>query len=154
MPNALVPRDAEHPNVLHALIRKRQEIAGKIEHNQLTLRHLTAELDHVEATIRIFHPEVDVGDIGTRPVPPAHAAFKGEIARIVRRSLANAKSPLTSRDIAANVVRERGLNPDDKMLTSLMVRRVGACLGTQKRKGFARLDGMKDGLQGWVWVHR
>lgn len=33
--------DAEHPNVLHALIRKRAKVAGQIEHNQLSLRKLS-----------------------------------------------------------------------------------------------------------------
>jgi hypothetical protein len=35
MANDLIPDGAEQPNVLHALTRKRAELAGKIEHLQL-----------------------------------------------------------------------------------------------------------------------
>ena len=52
-PNSIVPPGAEQPNVLHALTKKRAEIAGRIEHCQFTMRQLIAELDHVDATIRI-----------------------------------------------------------------------------------------------------
>ena len=123
MNNDVIPADAEHPNVLHALTRKRAEIAGQIEHNQLQLRHLIAELDHIDAAIRIFNPAVDIEAIRAKPVPPRHAAFKGEVTRVVFMALREAADPLSSRDIALRLMRERGLNPDDRELSVIMVKR-------------------------------
>jgi len=149
MANEIIPPDAEQPNVLHALTRKRAEIAGRIEHNQLTLRHLIAELDHIDATIRIFNPSIDIGAIPSRPAPPRHAAFKGEVSRIVFKTLRTADGPVTSRDIALRLMEERGLNPSDKELSVIMVKRVCACLRVQKRKGLVRNVECFGNLQGW-----
>lgn len=149
MANEIIPFDADQPNVLHALTRKRAEVAGQIEHNQLQLRHLIAELDHLDATIRIFNPAIDVGAIRAKPVPPRHAAFKGEVTRVVFRTLREAREPVTSRDIALRLMRERGLNPDDRELSVIMVKRVCACLRVQKMKGLVRNAPSVGNLQGW-----
>lgn len=148
----VIPWDADQPNVLHALTRKRAEIAGKIEHCQLELRRLIAELDHVDATTRIFNPAVDIGGIRAKPVPPRHAAFKGEVTRIVFKTLRDATAPVTSRDIATVLMKERGLNPDDRELSVIMVKRVCACLRVQRQKGLIRTVAAEGGLQGWKAV--
>jgi hypothetical protein len=145
----IVPPGTEQPNVLYALTRKRAEIAGQIEHNQLALRHLIAELDHIDAAIRIFNPDIDIQAIRSKPVPPRHAAFKGEVTRIVFKALREAKEPLTSRDIALRLMKERGLNPDDRELSVIMVRRICACLRVQKQKGLVRNAENLGNLQGW-----
>ncbi|CAH2405799.1 hypothetical protein [Mesorhizobium escarrei] len=145
----LIPPDADAPNVLHAFIRKRAEVAGKIEHNQLALRRLIAELDHIDATIRIFEPSIDVGKIPSKPVPPRHAAFKGEVTRIVLSMLREADGPLTSRNIAEELMRQRGLSSDDNDLSVTMVKRVCACLRTHRIKGTIRSVPVAGSLQGW-----
>jgi hypothetical protein len=149
MINQVIPDDAEQPNVLHALTRKRAEIAGKIEYNQLELRRLIAELDHLDATIRVFNPEVDIGAIRSRPVPPRHAAFKGEVTRTVFKALKDAPGPLTSRDIAEILMVERGLPTTDHQLALLMVKRVGACLQSKKRRGLVRVASSEGRFQAW-----
>jgi hypothetical protein len=55
-------------NVLHALTRKRAGLAGQIERCQLSLRRVIAELDHIDAAIRISNPAVDIGTIRSEPV--------------------------------------------------------------------------------------
>ena len=152
MANPLIPHRAEQPNVLSGLIRKRAEIAGLIEHAQAQIERYTAELDHVEATIRIFNKEVDIGAIGSRPVPPRHAAYKGEVSRLVRHTLSQAPDPLTSRDLALVLMTERSLPLGDKELAVVMVKRVCACLITLRRKGRVRVAGIRGSLQTWEWV--
>src|SRR5579875_3176590 len=112
MVHSAIPSDAEHPNLLNGLVAKRAEIAGQIEANQTTLRKLVADLDAVEATIRVFDPNVDLDAVTPRPVPPRHAAFKGEVTRIVFTCLREAKAPMTSREIAMELIAWRRLNPD------------------------------------------
>lgn len=150
-----ISEDVERPNLLNGLVDKRAEIAGRIEANQQELRKLIVELDAIEATIRIFDPDIDMMAIHPRPVPPRHAAFKGEVTRIVFKALREAKQPLTSRDIAKVLMRERGLNTDDKDVVVMMTKRVGACLKTQKNKGYVRsmdLDGST--LLGWQMIRK
>ena len=44
---------------------------------------------------------------------------------------------------------ERGLNPDDRELALIMVKRVCACLRVQKKKGLVRNVPSVGNLQGW-----
>jgi hypothetical protein len=53
----------ENEHVLGGLTRKRAEIAGQIEHTQATLRKLVIDLDAIDAAIRIFDPDADIGAI-------------------------------------------------------------------------------------------
>jgi hypothetical protein len=144
------PSQPNFSHVLYALTRKRAEIAGKIEHNQLMLRQLITELDHIDAAIRIFDPTIDLENIKPKPVPPRHAAFKGEVTRIVLKMLRQAKAPLTSRDIALELMKQRGLSPDDRALSVVMVKRVCACLRKHRLNGVVAVAPIEGKLQGWV----
>jgi len=141
-------------HVLHALVRKRAELAGRIEHNQLELRRLIGELDHIDATIRIFDPAIDISAIRAKPVPPRHAAFKGEVTRIVLRMLREAEGPVTSRQIAERLMQDRGLNQDDREMSVTMVKRVCACLRKHRQAGTIRTGPIDGRLQGWVLSDR
>jgi hypothetical protein len=122
------------PPVVTALIAKRAEIAGQIENLQGQVRRLTIDLNHVEETLRLFAPEIDVAAISPRAVPVMHHAFRGEVSRIVLESLRTAVGPLSTTQLTERVMRERGLDLNDTRLCRVMGQRVGACLGHWKRE--------------------
>jgi hypothetical protein len=127
------------PHVVTALIAKRAELAGQIEHLQGQVRQATIALDNVESTLRLFAPDIDMGSITPRPVPPAHHAFRGEVSRIVLESLRKAVGPLSTTAITERVMKERGLDVNDTTLARTMGRRVGACLNHWRRvRGMVR----------------
>jgi len=68
----------ENEHVIGGLTRKRGELAGQIEHTQALLRKLVTELDTIDAAIRLFDPNADLGSIKQRLYPPRHQAFRGE----------------------------------------------------------------------------
>ena len=130
------------PHVLTGLISKRREIAGQIEHTQDQLRQLVIDLDHVDAAIHIFDPSIELEEIKSRPVPPRHQAFKGEVTRIVLATLRNAKRPLTTAEIAQRVMAERGLETNNAQLLKTIGKRTGACLRHWRVKGIVKsVDG-------------
>lgn len=53
----------------------RAELAGRIEATQHTLQELVMELDHIDALLRIFDPDIDLSDIRPKLIPAAHRAF-------------------------------------------------------------------------------
>ncbi len=57
------------PHVVTALVKKRAELAGLIEHLQSQVRESVLALDNVEATLRIFAPDIDLDEIAPRQVP-------------------------------------------------------------------------------------
>ena len=60
--------DKALPHVVTGLIAKRAELAGRIEHLQAQVRQATVELDHIEASIRIFAARYRHGDAGHKTV--------------------------------------------------------------------------------------
>jgi hypothetical protein len=140
----------ENEHVLGGLTRKRAEIAGQIEHTQAALRRLVTDLDAIDAAIRIFDPEADIGAIKAKAYPPRHAAFRGEMMRHVMGCLRVATEPVTSRDIATVVMKARGLNPDDAGLAVTIRKRVGACMWKLKQAGYAREVPIAGELKGWM----
>lgn len=123
------------PHVLTGLVAKRAEIAGQIEHTQDKLRQLVIDLDHIDASIHIFDPSIELEEIKARPVPPKHQAFRGQVTRIVLATLRNAKKPLTTADIAQRVMAERGLDTANVRLLKTMTKRAGACLRNMQKQG-------------------
>ena len=115
-------------HVLSGLIKKRAELAGRIEAAQIAVRQLVIDLDHVDATIRVFDPDIDLEDVRPKPLPPRHSAFRGEVARIVLSTLRQSKKAITTKDLAMQMMADRGLNTADKGTVKMMVKRVGACM--------------------------
>ena len=139
------------PHVVTALIRKRAEIAGQIEHTQTLLRQLVIDLDNLDATLRLFKPDIDLEEIRPKPLPPRHHAFKGEVSRIVLSALRQSDRPLTTHDLAQHVMAGRGLNAADKRLVRLVGKRVGACLRHHRNRGLVQSKrGQETHLVWWI----
>ena len=71
----------ENEHTISGLIRKRAEIAGQLEAAQTQVRQLIINLDSLDATIRLFAPDIDLEEIRPKPVPPRHTAFHGEVSK-------------------------------------------------------------------------
>ena len=124
--------------VLSGLIKKRAEIAGQIEEAQRRIRMLVIDLDAVDATIRLFDPNIDLAEIKPKPVRIRHQAYKGEVTRLIFSTLRNAETPMTAPEIAHQVILARGLNPSHKQLVKVIERRVAGCLSYNKARGIIR----------------
>jgi hypothetical protein len=139
--------DKALPHVVTGLITKRREIAGQIEDLQRRMKQAVADLDHVEASLRIFKPDIDLEEIMPRPVPPPHAAFKGEVSRILLEALRETTRPLSTRDLTYVMMRWRGMSTEDAKLVRLMQQRTGACLAHWRQRGVLQSSpGPKDML--------
>lgn len=128
------------PHTIAGLIRKRSEIAGRIEHYQAKLRQAIVDLDNLNHTIRLFDPDVDLQEIKPKPLPPRHQAHQGEPTRIVLSALRQPDTLLTTSKLAQNVMAERGLNTADSRLIRTISKRVGACLRHHRAKGLVRSE--------------
>ncbi|MFO1080355.1 MAG: hypothetical protein U1E23_07005 [Reyranellaceae bacterium] len=126
------------PHVVSALIAKRAELAGLMEHHQAKVRQLMIDLDAVDQALRLFKPDIELAEIKPKPMPPRHAAYKGEVARIVLGTLRDAKRPCTTQELTMHVMAERGMNTADKRLVKMVTKRVGASLRHHRAKGLIR----------------
>lgn len=62
------------------------------------------------------------------------------MSRIILSTLRQASEPLTSRDIALQLLVERALDKSDLRLLRLMTKRVGVALRIQRDNGAVRCD--------------
>ena len=138
----------KNEHVLSGLLAKRAELGGRIETMQREIRQLVNSLDHVDAAIRLFDPNVDLEDIKPK-LPPRHMAFKGEVSRLLLGALRKANKPLPVSDLTLTVLTGRGLSPDDKPFMRVLSRRVGACLRNLRKKGLVKMTRPPGSLGLW-----
>ena len=127
----------EHEHVISGLVRKRGEVAGQIDAAQNTVRQLMADLAHIDATLRLFQPNINLSGVKVRVVPGHAAALYGEMTRNIMDVLRGASEPLAVADIVTAVMAKRGLAADDGALVDSIRKRVGAALRTCKVRGTA-----------------
>ena len=117
-------------------MRKRAELVSEIEGFRSRMNVLLVALDHVDAAIRVFKPDVDVGDLPERPVPPANAAFRGEVQHFLLTILRRSGEPMTTTELGLEIMSARELDRGDRVLGKLIRARTGQSLANLRRKGF------------------
>ena len=86
------------------------------------------DLDILNATIRLFRPNIDLEEIHANPLPPRHSSYKGEMYRTILGAQREAGRPVTSKELTFHVMAERGFNVRDERLVRAIWKRVGASL--------------------------
>lgn len=137
----------ERPNTIAGLVAKRDELVKYRERLEADIRALVCDIDHLEAAIRIFDPD-DTPEARMR-YAALHRAPKGQSTRFVLAKLREAQEPLTSRWLADEWCRSRGLVAKDSTV-SMMRKRLGATLKALHGKGMVRQCGYVGAHIGWT----
>ena len=139
----------ERPNAISALREKRGQIAGLVDALQDQLRQALIDLDHVDCTILLFDPDAQLDEIKTKPMPPRHHAFKGQVTRSILDMLRNSGSSLDGLTITKRLMEERELNLADKKLVKTIQKRVGAALRNMRDRGMVLSQQGSQGMLLW-----
>jgi hypothetical protein len=108
------PGSAMNAFVVSGLVKRRAERAGDIERTHEKLRKMVTGLETLDATILQFEPDFRVETIKPKAFhPPAARANRGEMTRLVLSILRQASEPLTSRDIALELLIQRAMDKSD-----------------------------------------
>lgn len=125
--------------VLTGLVKRRAEIAGEIGHLQEQMRQRIADLEALDATIGQFDPGYRIESIKPKAFrPPSDWAKRGEMSRVILGILRQAAEPLTTRDVALEMLVSRALDKDDQRLLKMMTKRVGVALRLKRDDGIVR----------------
>lgn len=125
--------------VLTGLVKRRAELTGEIERTHAALRKAVDDLENLDATIRQFAPDFQVEAIRPKAFrPPSDWANRGQMSRVVLSILRQAAEPMTTRDIALEMLVTRALDQSDVRLLKLMTKRVGVALRGQRDNGAVR----------------
>ena len=123
-------------NTVSGLIRRRRELTGDILELLAKVDAITADLEALDRTIRLFDPDIDLDAIPAlqhRPQP--HWAKHGEVSRAEMELLRDANEPLSTRAVAEAVQRRRGI---DDAVTAGQIKRIRRCLDRQSGRGTVR----------------
>ncbi|TRD10935.1 hypothetical protein FGU71_03050 [Erythrobacter insulae] len=129
--------------MINGLVKRRAELAGQIAATHETLSQLVKDLGAIDDALRVVAPDMEVEAIRPKMFrPPEDWANRGQMSRLVLSILRQSREPLTTREIAAQMMLERALDAEDTKLLGLMTKRVGAALRVQRDKGRAEaMDG-------------
>src|SRR6202046_1502015 len=101
-------------HVIGALRNKRAELAGILRQLEQQLVQQRANLAHVDATMRLFDPDIRPNDIRPKLPRERNAWFRqGECLRLIYDELREATQPVTTRELAERIMRLKAIPPAD-----------------------------------------
>ena len=102
------------PHVIGALRNKRAELAGMLRQLEQQLGQQRANLAHVDATMRLFDPNIRPNDIRPKQPRERNTWFRpGECLRLIYDELREATQPVTTRELAERIMRVKAIPPAD-----------------------------------------
>jgi len=132
-------------HIVSGLVAKRAEMAGLIDHHRKQVARLAADMHHLEATLRLFAPEMDLRTLRPKEHRQRNAFFKpGEVPRFLLDALRQAGAPLTSHALAERAVAAKGLENTPETVLALQ-KSLNAALKALTGKG-TLAEGPKLGL--------
>lgn len=121
--------------VVEGLMKRRAALAGEMLAAQERMAQLARDLETLDSALKLVAPHLDIQAIAPKMVkPPDDWSKRGEMSRQVFAIMRTANKPLTSREIAGQMIVNRGLAATPKLL-NLMTRRVSSCLRDKREQG-------------------
>ncbi len=132
--------------VLVGLRDKRSELIGLVSRLEQQLADHRISLTHLDATMRLFDPDLDLPDASLQQRERVSWFRPGECLRTIYDVLREAPQPLTTRDIAGRVIAAKGIAIADDRTQALIQKTILASLSRAKTT-MERLEA--DGLVSW-----
>jgi len=111
--------------IISTLRDKRLEVADTIERLERQVDQHRVDLAHLEATMRLFDPNVEPGTLQTAPPRGRNEWFRpGECRRHIHDVLRDAAGPMTTREIVEGVMAAKKMPDDDARTRELIQKTV------------------------------
>ena len=124
--------------VLSGLTKRRAELAGEAETLRARLAQIATDTGHLDAVIRQFDPDYDLGSIRPKRPRVQDAAGRGDMSRFIMKVLREATEPVATHDVVRRLMVERGQDAGDRRLVKNTMKRVGMAFSRQKANGTVR----------------
>lgn len=124
--------------VLAGLTKRRAELTGEADKLHARLAQIGTDLGHLDAVMRQFDPDYDLGSIRPRRPRGPDAARPGEISRFILQVLRGAAEPVTTHEVVRRLMAKHGQDVEDRRLVKLTIKRIGMAFSRQKALGTVR----------------
>jgi len=118
--------------VLAGLTKRRAELTGEADMLKARLAQIGVDVGHLDAVIRQFDPDYDLGSIRPKRLRGPDVAGRGEMSRFILSVLREATEPVTTQETARRLMVERGQDMEDRRLVAQTMKRVGMAFSRQK----------------------
>jgi hypothetical protein len=120
-------RTETYEHTISGLLSKRVDLFGEAENIRDRLAEIKNDIDALDRTLNTLGYEGDLDAM--MPRQKRHVVFgRGELFRSCMDVLRDADGPLTSRQIAQDIVSMSGMDARDRRYVTDLTKRVGKCL--------------------------
>jgi len=106
--------------VVSGLVAKHREIAGRIDHHRKEIERLGAGLTHLDATLKLFAPDLDLRSLKPKLHRQRNVVFRpGQVPRFILDALREAVRPLTGHALGEQAVALKGLDSGPETLRAV-----------------------------------
>ena len=127
-------RTEAYEHTINGLLSKRAEMFSEAERLRDRLGEIRNDLGALDRTLRTLGFTGDLDSLMPRQ-KVTRLFGQGELLRACLHEIRHAEGPITSREIACNIVETRGEDPADRKYLSDMTRRISKCLRGERAKG-------------------
>jgi len=124
-----------YDQTLSGLLRKRAELVGEVQAARDAWEALTFSLSAIDNAIRVFNPNIAAELLPeSKPAPP----FTGgttQIQRFLLDLLRTSGEPIRTLQAAALVMKDRKIDPRDRVASTLIRKRVGDAFSRLREAG-------------------
>jgi hypothetical protein len=120
-------------HVVSALRNKRAELAGTVRQLEQQLAQQVTNLAHLDATMRLFDPDIRPQEIHPKQQRARSAWFRqGECLRLIYDQLRDAPRPVATRELAERIMRAKAIPATDDHRSELIQKTVLGSLNRAK----------------------
>jgi hypothetical protein len=135
------------PHVICGLRKKRSELGGVVNQLEQCLEQHRADLAHLDATMRLFDPDIRPQEIRPKRQRARSAWFRpGECLRLIYDELRDAPQPVTTRELVERVMRAKAMPTSDDRRRELIQKTILGSLNRAKET-IARIE--TGGIVSW-----
>ena len=121
------------PHVISALSNKRAELAGIVSQLERQLAQQQANLAHLDATMRLFDPDIRPNRIRPKQPRARSVWFRpGECLRLIYDALREAAQPMTTHQLAERIIQLKALPIADDRQRALVQKTILGSLNRAK----------------------
>jgi len=141
-------------HVISALTSKRAELSEKIKQLRAEMDMIETELDHLDATIKLFDPDYDLRGIRPRIKREQNSLFKhNELNLLILDVLRQSKSSMTVRTIYDAIIQQKGLDAES-VDSKAIQKAIDTRLRSFEKDNTVKKSGVEDGTGANQWsVH-
>jgi monoamine oxidase len=125
-------------HIVSGLVAKHAELAGLIQFHQAEINRVSVDIKHLDATLKLFAPELDLRSLGNKRVRKSSMGgfkhFKNkESHTLVLDQLRVAAEPLTTVMMCTAIMADRGMEDTKDLRISIQRTLIGTLRRLEKR---------------------